>query len=136
MNLYVVGRFTHHDQAENAVVACQKEFPDKVSLSSTTPHEEWWNKDNWLETSLEAIGGVAASVAQVVPGFGVLFLGGPLDGVRQGQVLADWLMYHPHHKVDDKATFVILLVDEGEVEKATKLLSGLGADHVHHSTVK
>ncbi len=136
MSQYVVGHFLQHEQAEQAAVACQKEFPDKVSLSSTTPHEEWWKAERWLESSFEALGGMAASVAQVVPGFGVLFLGGPLDGVRQGQALADWLMFHPHHQENDKATFVILLVESEEAEKAKQLLSELGAEHIHQAAVK
>ncbi|PWI58763.1 hypothetical protein [Sulfoacidibacillus thermotolerans] len=92
MKYHVIGRFQTHESAEKAAADLEKQFQGNVSLSTSTPHEHWHG--TWLQDSLGVIGGLAAAVSAVVPGFGVLFLGGPLDGAMQGRVLADWLEAH------------------------------------------
>ncbi len=131
MESHLVGRFETHEQAQRAVAALSAEFPGKVSLSSNTPHESWKKQGKWLETSLQAIGGIAATVSGVVPGFGVLFMGGPLDGVVQGKILAEWLEHYPEHGEDMDTHFVIVSVERALLAKAEKLLAQVGAHDVH-----
>ncbi|MCY0875752.1 MAG: hypothetical protein OWT28_05740 [Firmicutes bacterium] len=129
VELHVIGKFAQHDEAAQAAHELETRFAGKVSLSTSTPHEEWW-RHQWLQSALSAVGGAAAAVSQLVPGFGVLFMGGPLDGIRQGSVVADWLEAHPEEGGSD-THFVILSVAHSEVKEARQLLTELGATHVH-----
>ncbi len=130
MEYHVMGKFKTHEGAEKSVTELEKLFHGKVSLSTSTPHENWHG--TWLEDSLGMIGGLAAAVSAVVPGFGVLFLGGPLDGAMQGRVLADWLEAHPDTvRGDGLYHFVIIDCSEREVDLVKTALKNLGAEHVH-----
>lgn len=129
IELHVIGQFASHEEATDAAHALETHFPGGVSLSTSTPHDQW-RRPNWFESALAAVGGTAAAVSQLVPGFGVLFMGGPLDGVRQGSVLANWLEAHPEHG-EANAHFVIVTVEDLNVKDAKRLLTEQGAKHVH-----
>ncbi len=131
MQAHIVGRFSSHERAEQSVVELERDFPGQVSLSTSTPHEHWWQQGHWLESSLAAIGGIAATVSNIIPGFGVLFMGGPLDGIQQGRVLADWLEAYPNSHQVANAHFVIVTVRQDEVDSVQQKLSELGAENVH-----
>lgn len=132
MDSHVVARFPDHDAADAAATALEQEFPQRVSVSTTTAHEEWGH--HWFRSVLEAIGGAAAAASNLMPGFGVLFLGGPLDGVRQGAVMADWLSAHPVETADDGAHFLIVQVkDLEERNRAQALLIQHGGVDIHTS---
>lgn len=127
---YVIGRFLTHEEAGKAGAELGEHFAGNVSISSTTPHEHGW-KEDWLASSLGAIGGAAATVSHLIPGFGVLFIGGPLDGVRQGKVLAEWYDEHAHHVDEEDAHFLIVTATEDTAAQASDMLKALGAVHVH-----
>jgi hypothetical protein len=131
MDRHIVARFATHEEAERAAFEITKSFAGKVSISSREPKENWWHPDRWLEVSLEAVGGLAATVSNLVPGFGVLFMGGPLEGVRQGEVLADWLQAHPEEKDREDTAFVIIAVGDADDEQASMLLAKYGGTHIH-----
>lgn len=131
MDRHIVARFATHEEAERAAFEIEKAFAGKISISSREPKENWWHPDRWLEVSLEAVGGLAATVSNLVPGFGVLFMGGPLDGVRQGEVLADWLQAHPQEEDRTDDAFVIVDVDDAHDEQASILLAKYGGTHIH-----
>lgn len=134
MERHLIGRFNTHDEAEQAMLTLEKQFPQQVSISTTTPHEQWWRQGTWLETSLQAIGGIVASVSAIVPGFGVLFMGGPLDGAAQGTLLAEWLESHPNHQREDGSCFLIITVSHDDLARAEQALVQVGATDVHVST--
>lgn len=129
VELHVIGKFALHEDAATAAHVLELQFPGNVSLSTSTPHEEWW-RHQWLQGALAAVGGTAAAVSQLVPGFGVLFMGGPLDGVSQGSVVANWLEAHPDDG-DGEAHFVIVSSALEDVKEVKRLLTEQGAKHVH-----
>ncbi len=131
MQAHIIGRFSSHESAEQCVVELEQEFPGQVSLSTSTPHEHWWQQGHWLESSLAAIGGIAATVSNIVPGFGVLFMGGPLDGIQQGRILGDWLEAYPDSAHGENSHFVIVSVEQDAVASVKRKLSELGAENVH-----
>ena len=131
MMRHVIARFADHEEAEKAVYALADDFGGRISISSREPRENWWQHERWLDVSLEALGGLAATVSQIVPGFGVLFMGGTLDGVRQGEVLADWLQAHPQPPDGGRGAFVIVSANEDERKKAELLLAKYGGQNIH-----
>ncbi len=134
MQAHIIGRFSSHERAEQSVVELMRDFPGQVSLSTSTPHEHWWQQGHWLESSLAAIGGIAATVSNIVPGFGVLFMGGPLDGIQQGRILGDWLEAYPDSHQEVNSHFVIVTASQDAAASVKRKLSELGAENVH--TVK
>lgn len=135
MDRHVIARFVSHEDAERAAAELAKRFPGRVSFSSRTPRERWWQGE-WVDRSFEALGGLAATASQLVPGFGVLFMGGPLDGVRQGEVLSDWLQAQAPGSADEDASFLIISAAAGDVEDVKGALQSNGGRHVHVSNVR
>lgn len=133
MASHIIAKFYDHDSAEVAAVELEKEFPGQVSISSARPKERWWEHERWIEVPLETIGGLAATVANLIPGFGVLFTGGPLDGALQGRIMADWVAAHPHHEAQDhiEPAFVIVEVVNDEETRIRSLLEEHGGQHIH-----
>ncbi|MCI0183111.1 MAG: hypothetical protein OWR52_06700 [Acidibacillus sp.] len=130
MMYHVMGKFETHSKALESAGELERQLKGRVSVSTTTPHEEW--KGTWLENSFGVIGGLAAAVSAVVPGFGVLFLGGPMDGAMQGRVLADWLEAHPDSaKSEQYHHFVIVACSAEQVDLVKTALKDMGAEHVH-----
>ena len=134
MEHHVIARFITHEDAERAAAKLEERFPGRVSFSSKTPRERWWQGD-WVDRSLEALGGLAATASQLVPGFGVLFMGGPLDGLRQGEVLSDWLQAHAPGGVEDEVSFLIVSATAADVEDVIGALKAHGGRHVYISNV-
>ncbi len=135
MDRHVIARFVSHEDAERAAAKLEKQFPGRVSFSSRTPRERWWQGE-WVDRSFEALGGLAASASQLVPGFGVLFMGGPLDGLRQGEVLSDWLQAHAPGGADEDASFLIVSANGRDVEEVKGALQSHGGRHVYVSDVR
>lgn len=129
MQSHVIGHWTTHEQAVRAAEQLELIWPQQVSLSTSTPHEHWWQHSTWLTRALETVGGAAAAVSQLVPGFGVLFMGGPLDGVRQGDIIGRWLQSHGDVDLDGESHFVIVAVtsdDDRVIREKMTALGGLG----------
>ena len=134
MDRHVIARFATHEDAERAAAQLVKRFPGRVSLSSRTPRESWWQGE-WVDRSFEALGGLAATASQLVPGFGVLFMGGPLDGLRQGEMLSDWLQAHAPGGEEEDASFLIISATGGDLVDVKAALQSNGGRHVHVSSV-
>jgi len=130
----LIGQLPSHEEAARVAHDLEALFPQQVSLSTSTPHEHWWQHSPWLEKALAAVGGTASAASQLVPGFGVLFMGGPLAGIRQGDVIAQWLEAHPSEQSVD-AHFVIVSVVPEQVSLARQAMVDAGALHVHEADV-
>jgi len=131
MQTHVIGHWPTHEQAVRAAEQLEQIWPQQVSLSTSTPHEHWWQHSSWMTRALETVGGAAAAVSQLVPGFGVLFMGGPLDGVRQGDIIDRWLQSHSDVSLDGESHFVIVAVTADDDVVIREKMDGLGGLGIH-----
>lgn len=133
MERHIVAKFESHAAAEAAAMKLSANFPGNVSLASSTPHENWWEQGKWIEGSLATVGGIVNLVSNVLPGFGLMFMGGPMDGVFQGKMLARWLEANPQQApaADAGGSFVIVVTDSTHASEVEERLRDLGGRHIH-----